>query len=401
MQAVARKRTRMKVAVVKEVALDERRVALVPDVVARWVKKGVTVAVETGAGERAGFADEAYAAAGAELTGDRAQLWQTADLAIKVSPPTEEEVGWLRSGSMVMGFLEPLDHPQHIKTLADRGITALALEFVPRSTRAQVADALSSQASAAGYKAVLLAAAALPRYFPMLTTAAGTIPPAKVLILGVGVAGLQAIATARRLGAVVEAFDIRPETRDDVQSLGARFVEMAIDEDTSGQNGYAKAVSDNLQARIQATVAERAIGADVVITTAKIPGRRAPIMITADTVAQMKTGSVIVDLAAEQGGNCECSQPGHDIAVNGVQILAPMHLAATVTTHASMQYAKNCSALMDWLIKDGEANFNFADDILDAVCITHAGEIRNERIRKLLATLAESQSSPESMVLAS
>ncbi len=401
MQAVARKRTRMKVAVVKEVALDERRVALVPDVVARWVKKGVAVSVEAGAGERAGFADEAYAAAGAEVTGDRAQLWQTADLAIKVSPPTDEEVGWLRSGSMVMGFLEPLDHPQRIQTLADRGITALALEFVPRSTRAQVADALSSQASAAGYKAVLLAAAALPRYFPMLTTAAGTIPPAKVLILGVGVAGLQAIATARRLGAVVEAFDIRPETRDDVQSLGARFVEMAIEEETSGQNGYAKAVSDNLQARIQATVAERAIGADVVITTAKIPGRRAPIMITADTVAQMKTGSVIVDLAAEQGGNCECSQPGHDIAVNGVQILAPMHLAATVTTHASMQYAKNCSALMDWLIKDGEANFNFADDILDAVCITHAGEIRNERIRKLLATLAESQSSPESMVLAS
>ncbi|HEY9689861.1 MAG TPA: Re/Si-specific NAD(P)(+) transhydrogenase subunit alpha [Coleofasciculaceae cyanobacterium] len=391
----------MKVAVVKEVALDERRVALVPDVVARWVKKGVAVSVEAGAGERAGFTDEAYAAAGAEVTGDRAQLWQTADLAIKVSPPTDEEVGWLRSGSMVMGFLEPLDHPQRIQTLADRGITALALEFVPRSTRAQVADALSSQASAAGYKAVLLAAAALPRYFPMLTTAAGTIPPAKVLILGVGVAGLQAIATARRLGAVVEAFDIRPETRDDVQSLGARFVEMAIEEETSGQNGYAKAVSDNLQARIQATVAERAIGADVVITTAKIPGRRAPIMITADTVAQMKTGSVIVDLAAEQGGNCECSQPGHDIAVNGVQILAPMHLAATVTTHASMQYAKNCSALMDWLIKDGEANFNFADDILDAVCITHAGEIRNDRIRKLLATLAESQSSPESMVLAS
>lgn len=400
MQAVARKRTRMKVAVVKEVALDERRVALVPDVVARWVKKGLAIAVETGAGERAGFTDSAYEAAGATVTSDRAQLWQTSDLVTKVLPPTDEELGWLKSGSMLMGFLEPLDRPQSIKTLAERGITAISLEFVPRSTRAQVADALSSQANAAGYKAVLLAAAALPKYFPMLTTAAGTIPPAKVLVLGVGVAGLQAIATARRLGAVVEAFDIRPETRDEVQSLGARFVEMMIEEETSGQNGYAKAVSDNLQARIQATVAERAIGADVVITTAKIPGRRAPIMVTADTVAQMKPGSVIVDLAAEQGGNCECSQPGHDHVVNGVQILAPMHLASTVTTHTSMQYAKNCSALLDWFIKDGQPVFNFADDILDAVCITHGGEIRNDRVRNLVATLSETPSA-ESMVLAS
>jgi len=392
----------MKVAVFKEGIPDERRVALVPDVVARWVKKGVTIAIEAGAGDRAGFNDDAYRAAGAEVTPDRAQLWQTADLVVAVTPPTHDEIGSMRSGSMVMGFLEPLDCPLRMQTLADRGVTALAMEFVPRSTRAQVADALSSQASAAGYKAVLLAAATLPKYFPMLTTAAGTIPPAKVLILGVGVAGLQAIATARRLGAVVEAFDIRPETRDDVQSLGARFVEMAIEEETSGQNGYAKAVSDNLQARIQATVAERAIGADVVITTAKIPGRRAPIMITAETVDRMKPGSVIVDLAAEQGGNCECSHPGHDIVTdNGVHILAPMHLANTVATHASLQYAKNCSALMDWLIQNGEANLNFDDDILSAVCVTHEGNVRNDRVRGLIATLNESQSSPESMVLVS
>lgn len=379
----------MKIAVAKEIEVSERRVSLVPDMVAKLVKQGLEISVETGAGEKAYFSDADYEAAGAKIITDAAVLWGEADILLKVSPPQEredgrEEIDLLKPGAVLLSFLNPLGNPEIARKLAQRQITALSMELIPRTTRAQSMDALSSQASIAGYKTVLLAAAALPKYFPMLTTAAGTIAPAKVFIMGAGVAGLQAIATARRLGALVEAFDIRPAVKEEVQSLGAKFVEIKLTEETTAAGGYAKEISEDSKKRTQEVVAEHVKHSDIVITTAQVPGRKAPILVTEDMVKGMKPGSVIVDLAAEQGGNCACTAPGKDIVYHGVTIIGPINLPSSMPVHASQLYAKNITALMQLVVKDKALNINFADDIVDAACITHNGEIRNQRIKDAL-----------------
>ena len=383
----------MKIAVAKEIEVCERRVALIPDTVAKLVKQGLEVWVEAGAGEQAFFSDADYEAAGAKIISDSAQLWSEADILLKVSPPQTREDGrteieLLKPESVLISFLNPLGNPVIVQQLANRQITALSMELIPRSTRAQSMDALSSQASLAGYKAVLIAAAALPKYFPMLTTAAGTIAPAKVFIMGAGVAGLQAIATARRLGAVVEAFDIRPAVKEEVQSLGAKFVEVKLEEETVAAGGYAKEISEDSKKRTQELVASHVKNSDIVITTAQVPGRQAPRLVTEEMVAQMKPGSVIVDLAAEQGGNCACTEAGKDIVWNGVTIIGPINLPSSMPVHASQLYAKNVTSLMQLLIKDKALEINFGDDIVDAACVTHDGEIRNQRVKDALQTVA-------------
>jgi NAD(P) transhydrogenase subunit alpha len=377
----------MKIAVAKEIEVGERRVALVPDVVARLVKKGVEVLVASGAGEGSFFSDDAYSAVGAKIVSDPAQLWGEADLVLKVAPPKDSEITMMRSGSAVVGFLNPLGQPDVCEKLAAKGVTSFSMELIPRTSRAQSMDALSSQAGVAGYKATLIAAAAAPKFFPMLTTAAGTIRPAKVFVMGAGVAGLQAIATARRLGAVVEAFDIRPAVKEEVQSLGAKFVEIKLDEDTVAEGGYAKEISEESKKRTQALVADTVAAADVVITTAQVPGRKAPVLVTAEMVAKMKPGAVVVDLAAEQGGNCALTQPGKDVVHNGVTIIGPINLPASMPVHASQMYAKNIATLLELMLDKGEFKLNFADDIIDATCVTHSGEIRNSRVRDALESL--------------
>ncbi|MBD2664212.1 NAD(P)(+) transhydrogenase (AB-specific) [Richelia sinica FACHB-800] len=382
----------MKIAVAKEIEVCERRVALIPDIVARLVKQGLEVWVEAGAGEKAFFSDADYEAAGAKIISNGETLWHEADILLKVSPPQIREDGrveidLLKPGAIVISFLNPLGNPAIAQKLAQRQITALSMELIPRTTRAQSMDALSSQASLAGYKTVLLAAAALPKYFPMLTTAAGTIAPAKVFIMGAGVAGLQAIATARRLGAVVEAFDIRPAVKEEVQSLGAKFVEVQLEEETTAAGGYAKEISEDSKKRTQELLATHVKNSDVVITTAQVPGRKAPILVTEEMVKAMKPGSVIVDLAAEQGGNCACTEPGKDIVWNGVTIIGPINLPSSMPVHASQLYAKNITSLMQLLIKDKALQINFDDDIIDAACITHGGEIRNQRVKEALQTV--------------
>lgn len=378
----------MKIAVAKEIEVGERRVALVPDAVARLVKQGLEVWVEAGAGERAFISDADYEAAGATVIPDPVTLWREADMLLKVSPPQERdgqpEIDLLRSGAVLIGFLNPLGSPMLIQRLTDRKVTALSMELIPRTSRAQCMDALSSQAGIAGYQAVLIAAAALPKFFPMLTTAAGTVPPAKVFVLGAGVAGLQAIATARRLGAVVEAFDIRPAVKEEVQSLGAKFVEVPLEEDTVAAGGYAKEVSEAAKQRSQAVIAEHIKLSDVVITTAQVPGRTAPILVTADMVAQMKPGSVVVDLAAEQGGNCACTEAGKDVVWQGVTIIGPINLPSDLPIHASQLYAKNLTMLVQHLTKEGSLQLDFSDDITDSACVTHGGTIRNQKVRTLV-----------------
>ncbi len=377
----------MKLAVAKEIEMGEHRVALIPDTVAKLVKLGLEVWVEAGAGEGAFFSDTAYESAGAKIIADAAALWSGADVVLKVSPPKEHEIHWLPEEAGLISFLNPLADPALVERLAHRRVTALAMELIPRTTRAQSMDALSSQRSVSGYKAVLLAAAALPKYFPMLTTAAGTIAPAKVLIIGAGVAGLQAIATARRLGAIVEAYDIRPVAKEEVQSLGAKFIEVKLEEDTQGANGYAKEISDAAKQKAQQVLAEHIKASDVVITTAQVPGKKAPVMVTEEMVSQMKPGSVIVDIAADQGGNCACTEPGKDVVRHGVTILGPINLPATVPVHASQLYAKNILTLLQYLIKDGGLQLNFEDDIIGDTCITHGGEIRNQRVKDALSQL--------------
>ncbi len=374
----------MKIAIIKENGSGEQRVALIPDLVSRLVKQGLEIWLEAGAGAKSFWSDEAYAAAGAQILTTTADLWSQADVVVKVGVPTQAEVSQMRSGATLISFLNPLGNPELVAHLAQQGVTTFAMELIPRSSRAQSLDALSSQASIAGYKAVLLAAAALPKYFPMLTTAAGTIAPAKVFIIGAGVAGLQAIATARRLGAIVEAFDVRPAVKEEVQSLGAKFVEVPLDEDTVGDNGYAKEISQSAQAKTQQTIAQHVKTADVVITTAQVPGKTAPLLITAEMVSQMRPGAVIVDLAAEQGGNCAYTEPGKSIDRHQVTIIGTLNLPASVPVHASQLYAKNITNLLQYLIEDGEMQLDFADDIVSSTCVTHAGEICNQRIRDLV-----------------
>ncbi|MBI4783194.1 MAG: Re/Si-specific NAD(P)(+) transhydrogenase subunit alpha [Oscillatoriophycideae cyanobacterium NC_groundwater_1537_Pr4_S-0.65um_50_18] len=379
----------MKIAIAKEIEMGERRVALIPDTVSRLVKQGFEVAVEAGAGLEASFSDADYEAAGAAIVTDRDDLWNQADILLKVKPPQalehgRHEVDLLRPGTTLISFLNPLAEPALIRRLADRQITAFSIELIPRISRAQSMDALSSQAGVAGYKAALIAAATSPKFFPMLTTAAGTIPPAKVFVIGAGVAGLQAIATARRLGAVVEAFDIRPAVKEEVQSLGAKFVEVKLEEETVAAGGYAKEVSDRAKQKTQEAIAEHVKTADVVITTAQVPGRQAPRLVTEEMVDSMKPGAVVVDLASEQGGNCAGTEPGRTIVRNGVTLLGPVNLPASMPIHASQMYSKNLLTLVQYLVKEGNLVLNFEDEITGSTCVTHAGEIRNARVRDLL-----------------
>ncbi|MEQ9237543.1 Re/Si-specific NAD(P)(+) transhydrogenase subunit alpha [Coleofasciculus sp. E2-BRE-01] len=378
----------MKIALVKEIEVGENRVALIPDTVARLVKQGLEIWVENGAGEASFFSDRAYEEAGATLVSDPGKLWAEADVIVKVGIPKDDEINQMREGSTLISFLSPLGKPEVAQKLANRQVTAFSMELIPRTSRAQSMDALSSQAGVAGYKAVLIAAAALPKFFPMLTTAAGTIKPSKVFILGAGVAGLQAIATARRLGAMVEAFDIRPAVKEEVQSLGAKFVEVDLQEDTVAEGGYAKEVSDTAKQRTQEVIAEHVKQSDVVITTAQVPGKKAPLLVTEEMVQQMSPGSVIVDLAAEQGGNCAVTEAGKDIVRHGVTVIGPINVPASMPTHASQMYAKNISTLLQYLVKEGQLQLNFEDDIVDSTCITHAGEIRNQRVKDALSQMS-------------
>jgi len=374
----------MKVAIAKEIEYGEHRVAVIPDLAARLVKQGIEIWVEAGAGEASFFSNEAYEAAGAKIISDTATLWGEADVLMKVGVPKDHEINQMREGSVLISFLNPLGTPEVIQQLANRKITAFSMELIPRTSRAQSMDALSSQAGVAGYKAVLIAAAALPKFFPMLTTAAGTIRPAKVFVMGAGVAGLQAIATARRLGAVVEAFDIRPAVKEEVQSLGAKFIEVKLEEETVAAGGYAKEISEASKQRTQEVVTEHVKNADVVITTAQVPGKKAPLLVTEEMVAQMNPGSVIVDLAAEQGGNCAGTEPGKDVVRHGVTIIGPINLPSSMPVHASQMYAKNVATLLQYMVKDGNLQLNFEDDIIGSTCVTHAGEILNQRVKDAL-----------------
>ena len=360
----------MKVGVPKETAAGERRVALVPEVAGRLVKAGHQVVVESDAGAAAGFPDALYTSAGA-TPGDP---WD-ADVVCKVQQPSSAEVGKLREGGAMVGVLQAATSRDLLQQLAARRITAFSLELLPRITRAQAMDVLSSQATVAGYRAVLLAAAATGRFLPMLVTAAGTLPPARVLVLGAGVAGLQAIATARRLGAVVSAFDVRPVVKEQVESLGARFLEMEVAEQAETTGGYAKELSEETHRRELAFLAQQVRDADIVITTAAIPGKRAPVLITADAVRGMKAGSVIVDLAAETGGNCELTAAGTEVVHHGVVILGPLNLPATLPLHASQMYARNVSSFLLHLVKDGALQPDFDDEITRETCVTHAGKV--------------------------
>ena len=358
----------MRVGVPKEAAPGERRVALVPETVGR-VGAGVEVVVEEGAGVEAGFADAAYTDAGATI----ADPW-ACDVVVKVATPTGDEAARLRSGQVLVAFLAPLTDADGIARLTTAGVHGLALEAIPRITRAQPMDALSSQATVSGYKAALVAADRLPRFLPMLMTAAGTIPPAKVLVLGAGVAGLQAIATARRLGAVVSAFDVRPAVREQVESLGATFLDVGVQgEETEG--GYARELTLEQQAAQQAELQNRISGFDAVITTAAIPGRPAPKLVTADAVRGMRPGSVIVDLAAETGGNCELTRPGEEIVEGGVTIVGTTNVPSTMPTHASQLLSRNMAAILGLLVKDGELALDWDDEIVAGACVTRKKEV--------------------------
>jgi len=370
----------MKVGVPKETLAGERRVAIVPETARGLVKATIQVMVEAGAGEPAFFSDAAYIDAGANVTD--APTAFAGDAVLKVQPPTPDEVGRLREGSVLISFLQPATNADVIGALAKRKVSAFSLDLVPRISRAQSMDALSSQAGIAGYKAVLLGANHLPKFFPLLMTAAGTVAPARVLVMGAGVAGLQAIATARRLGAVVEAYDVRPAVKDEVKSLGATFLELAL-EAQEGAGGYAREQSEDFLRRQRELIGDRVAASDVVITTAAIPGRKAPILVTADMVRRMRAGSVIVDLAAETGGNCELTEPGKIIQVGGVTIDGTRNLPSTMPVHASQLYSKNVSTLLLLLVKDGQLKLDFNDEIVKGACVTHDGAIVNARAKEL------------------
>ena len=377
----------MRLAVPRETVAGEKRVALVPDVIPQLLKIGHSVVVEAGAGIRAGFTDDAYRSAGATLVADPNAVYRDTEMILKVlRPDVDRELGAIASGSVLIGLLQPSGDPDFFVRAAERGITAMSMELVPRTTRAQMMDALSSQSTVAGYKAVLLAANALQKFFPMLMTAAGTVRPARVLVIGAGVAGLQAIATARRIGAVVEAFDTRPVVKEQVQSLGATFLDLGVDlREAEDTGGYAKELAEEHIRKEKELIHARAMMSDVIITTALIPGRRAPLLVTEETVASMKPGSVIVDLAGEQGGNCELTEPGQTVEKHGVTIISPLHIASELAFHSSQMYAKNVAALIGLLTKDGNLSLDLNDDIIAAVTVTANGEIRNPAIQSRLA----------------
>jgi H+-translocating NAD(P) transhydrogenase subunit alpha len=367
----------MIVSVPKETAAGERRVALVPEVVDRLAKSGIEVVLETGAGDGAHQPDSAYESAGASI-GDGF----SGEVVAKVAPPTAEEIGRLRRGGVLVGFLQPLTAADTVRALAEADVTSFAMEAIPRITRAQSMDALSSQATVTGYLAAVIAAGELPRFFPMLTTAAGTVRPAKVLVLGAGVAGLQAIATARRLGAAVQAFDVRSAVKEQIESLGARFLELDMGlEDAEAAGGYARALTEEEQQRQRELLAEAIGQMDAVIATAAVPGRPAPLLITEQAVRNMRPGSVIVDLAAESGGNCELTEPGETVVREDVTIVGPLGLASRMADHASSLYARNVQSLIELMVVDGELALDFDDEVLAGACITRDGQIVHEGAR--------------------
>ena len=382
----------MKVGVARETAPGERRVALVPETLARIQKAGAEVIVERGAGIGSHFPDSAYAAAGATIVSTD-ELYAQADLVARVQKPSAGEVAKLRSGQVVVGFLQPLLDPKLAAELAAKGVTEISLDAIPRTlSRAQTMDALSSQANVGGYKAVIMAAETFGRYFPMLTTAAGTAKPANVLVLGIGVAGLQAIATARRLGAIVRTYDVRRETKEQAQSVGAQFIELKSVADATGEGGYARALTPEEQKAQQEELNGHIAQQDIVITTAQVPGRRPPVLVTAAAVAGMKPGSVIVDMAAsELGGNCEISKAGETVETeNGVVILAPTNLPASMPGSASLFYSRNLAALLVTFIKDGSFTIDPNDEVHAATVITHGGQVVQAATRKLLEPAAGS-----------
>ena len=382
----------MIVGVPRETFPGERRVALVPSVVPTLAKSGLEVVVEAGAGIEAGYPDADYTAKGAKIIAERAEVFRTSDIIVQVlalgsnDKTGEADLPLFHRDQVLIGFLRPLGELKTIQQIAETGVTSFAVELMPRTTRAQAMDALSSMGTICGYKAVLIAADTLPRIFPMLTTAAGTITPARVLIIGAGVAGLQAIATARRLGAVTSAYDMRPAAKEQVQSLGGRFVELPIEaKDAQDAGGYAKAQDEEFY-RKQRDLLGRVVGeSDVVITAAVIPGKKSPVLVTKDMVARMAPGSVIVDLASERGGNCELTRPGEKVVANGVTIIGRINLASTVPYHASQMYARNITAFLQYLVHDGKLELKLDDEIVRSTLLTRGGEIVNGRVREFLS----------------
>lgn len=372
----------IRLAVPKETQADERRVALVPDVVTRLTKKGFEVIVEAGAGAAAHFPDTHYEQAGAQVAGDR-QVYDRANIIVTVQPPAADAVGAMPEGCTVIGFMAPHRQQDMVKALCERRISAFAMELVPRITRAQSMDALSSQATVAGYKAALLGANLCSRFWPMLTTAAGTIRPAKAMILGAGVAGLQAIATARRLGAIVEAYDVRRAAREQVESLGAKF--LAVEMDAESEGGYARELTAEEKRREKEMLHDSVAGADVIITTAQIPGRPAPLLLTAEMVGAMKPGSVVVDLAADSGGNCELTHAGETVVHRDVLVYGPVNVPSMLPVHASEMYAKNLFNFVTLLTGNGAGlEFDWQDEVISGSALTHQGEIRHEPTRQAL-----------------
>jgi len=375
----------MKVGVPKEILADERRVALTPDAVTKLVKAGMEVLVESGAGDAAFLPDDMYQKNGGTIVSDAATLFRESNIILKIQRPVlnevtgKEELDMMTEGSALIAFLQPLVNHELVQSLAQKKITSFSMDAVPRIARAQSMDALSSMSSIAGYKAVLIGANTLGKYLPMMMTAAATIPPARTLILGAGVAGLQAIATARRLGAVVEAYDVRPVVKEQVQSLGATFVEFEEStEEAEDKGGYARELSEDTQQRGRELIHKHIEGADIVITTALIPGRPAPLLVTEEMVRSMRAGSVIVDIAAEMGGNCELCEPGQNVVKHGVTICGPLNLAGTLPMQASQLYSRNISNLLFLMVQEGELKLDFEDTIINGCCITHQGEVRGD-----------------------
>ncbi len=375
----------MRIAVPQETAPGERRVALVPESCKKLVQAGYEVSVEADAGRDAGYPDAAYREAGATVETDRAALVSGADILLKVGPPARDEAGWLRSGAIYLGSLMPLRHLAAVRALAARQVTAFATDAIPRTTRAQSMDTLSSMANIAGYKGVLLAAVELNKYFPMFMTAAGMVPPAKVFVIGAGVAGLQAIATAKRLGAHVTATDVRPEVKEQIESVGGKYVGIELTESAAAGGGYAKELSEADKTRQREILAAQVAQSDVVVTTALIGGVFAPRLITAEMVRAMHPGAVVVDLAADGGGNCELSRPGETVEEGGVTILAPLNLPASLPMHASLLFSRNLTAFLLAFTKDKAFEVDLNDDIQQGALITHAGEVRHARTREALA----------------
>ncbi|NGP77480.1 Re/Si-specific NAD(P)(+) transhydrogenase subunit alpha [Balneolaceae bacterium YR4-1] len=371
------------VGVPKETAELEKRVALIPETVAKLVDKGLEVQIEKDAGLASNYLDESYREAGASIVDDRSKLFSSSDILISIQTPEHDDLGKLKEGSILVCFLWALQNEDTVAFLKEHKITALGMDAIPRISRAQNMDALSSMSSIAGYKAALIGANELDRYLPMMMTAAGTVAPAKVLVLGAGVAGLQSIATAKRLGAVVEAFDIRPAVKEQVESLGAKFVEVPdLDEDTETKGGYAKELSEDKQERQRQVIHDHAKKSDIIITTALIPGKPAPKLVTEQMVHDMHPGSVVVDLAAEQGGNCELTKAGETIEVNEVKVAGPLNIASSLAYHASQLYSKNMMALLDHLLEEGKPHFDFEDEITLNTTITHQGEIISPMLKE-------------------